>query len=85
MNVFERNDTYFKHESNVHRIPRSNVRNKNTPYIVVVVCQPTRFESDKLLWLENVEPLLSEVRTKCDGVIIITGDINIDLIGEQNE
>ena len=31
------------------------------------------------------ETLLSEVTTKRDGVIIITGDINIDLIGEQKE
>ena len=60
-------------------------RNKNTPYIVVIAYQPTPFESGKLLWLENVEPLPSEVTTKWDGVIIITGDINIDLIGERKK
>ena len=37
------------------------------------------------MWLGNFETLLSEVTTKWDGVIIITGDINIDLIGEQRE
>ena len=35
--------------------------------------------------LENFETLLSEVKTKWDGAIIITGDINIDLAGEQKE
>ena len=50
-----------------------------------VAYQPSPYESDKLLWLENFETLLSEVATKWDGIIIITGDINIDLIGEQKE
>ena len=56
-----------------------------TPYLVAVAYQPSPYESDKLLWLENFETLLSEVTTKWDDVIIITGDINIDLIGEQKE
>ena len=33
------------------------------------------------MWLENFETLLSEATTKWN----ITGDINIDFIGEQNE
>ena len=60
-------------------------RNKNTPYLVAVAYQPSPYESDKLLWLGNFKTLLSEVTTKWDGVIIITRDINIDLIGEQKE
>ena len=59
--------------------------NKNTSYLVAVVYQPTPYESDKSLWIENFETLLSEVTTKWDGVIIITGDINIDLIRKQKE
>ena len=58
-------------------------RNKSTPYVVAVAYQPSPYESDKSLWLGNFETLLSEVITKWDGVIIIAGDINIDLIGEQ--
>ena len=54
--------------------------NKNTPYLVAVAYQPSPYESDKLMWLETFETLLSEVTTKWDGVIIITGDINTDLI-----
>ena len=57
--------------------------NKNTSYLVAVVYQPNPYESDKSLWIENFETLLSEVTTKWDGVIIITGDINIDLIRKQ--
>ena len=57
--------------------------NKNTSYLVAVVYQPSPYESDKSLWIENFETLLSEVTTKWDGVIIITGDINIDLIRKQ--
>ena len=57
-------------------------RNKTTPYLVAVAYQPSPYESDKLLWLENFETLLSEVTTKWDGVIITTGDLKIDLIGE---
>ena len=60
-------------------------RNKNTPYLVAVAYQPSPYESDKLLWLKNFETLLNEVTSKWDDVIIITGDINIDLIGEQKE
>ena len=60
-------------------------RNKNTPYLVAVAYQPSPYESDKLLWLQNFETLLNEVTSKWDDVIIITGDINIDLIGEQKE
>ena len=58
-------------------------RNKNTTYLVAVAQQPTPYESDKLLGLDNFETFLSEVTTKWDGVIIITGDINIDFIGEE--
>ena len=60
-------------------------RNRNTPYLVAVAYQPSPYESDKLLCLENFETLLSEVTTKWNGVIILTGDINIDLIGKQKE
>ena len=58
-------------------------RNRNTPYLVAVAHQPSPYDSDKLLWLENIEILLSEVTTKWDGAITIAGVINIDLIGEK--
>ena len=60
-------------------------QNKNTPHLVAVPYQSCPYESDKFLWLENLETLLSKVTTKWDVVIIITGDMNIDLIEEQKE
>ena len=60
-------------------------QNKNVPYLVTVAYQSCPYESDTFLWLENFETLLSKVTTKRDVVIIITGDINIDLIEEQKE
>ena len=60
-------------------------RNKNTPYLVAIAHQPSPYESVELLWLENFETLLPKVTTKWGGVIIITGDINIDFNGEQKE
>ena len=60
-------------------------RNKNAPYLVEVAHQPSPYDSDKLLWLESIKILLSEVTTKWDGAITITGDINIDLIGEKKK
>ena len=40
------------------------VEKKTTSYIVAVAYQPSPYESDKLLWLENFGTLLSEVTTK---------------------
>ena len=60
-------------------------RNKNTTYLVVVTYQPSSTESDKLLWLDSSDSLLSEVTTKGNGVIFLTGDTSIDLTGEQKE
>ena len=35
-------------------------RNKTTPYLVAVAYQPSLYESDKLLWLENFETSISK-------------------------
>ena len=34
---------------------------KNIPYLVALAYQPSPYESNKLLWLENFETLLSEM------------------------
>ena len=36
--------------------------------VEIKALQPSQYESDKLLWLENFKTLLSEVATKWDGV-----------------
>ena len=44
-------------------------RNKNTPFLTGVVYQPSSNETEKLVWLEKFEHILSEVYTKWNGVI----------------
>jgi len=60
-------------------------RNKNTPYLLVTVYQPSFQENEKLLWLDLFETPISEISTKWNGVIILTGDMNIDLLGQEKE
>ena len=60
-------------------------RNKNTPTLICVAYQPSSNETDKLDWLEKFEHLLADVYSKWEGVMIITGDLNIDLLGNQKE
>ena len=42
-------------------------------------------ETEKLVWLEKFEHILSEVYTKWNGVIILAGDLNIDLLNGSKE
>ena len=60
-------------------------RNKNTPSLICVAYQPSSNEIEKLEWLENFENLLADVYLKWKGVFIVTGDFNIDLLGEPKE
>ena len=60
-------------------------RNKNTPFLIGVVYQPGSNETEKLVWLEKFEHILSEVYTKWNGVIILAGDLNIDLLNGSKE
>ena len=46
-------------------------RNKNTPFLTGVVYQPSSNETEKLVWLEKFEHILSEVYTKWNGVMIL--------------
>ena len=52
---------------------------KNAPFLIGVVYQPGSNETEKLVWLEKFEHILSEAYTKWNGVIILAGDLNIDL------
>ena len=60
-------------------------RNKNTLSRICVAYQPSSNEIEKLEWLENLENLLADVYLKWKGVFIVTGDFNIDLLGEPKE
>ena len=60
-------------------------RNRNTPYLLVTVYQPNFKEKEKLQWLDQFETVIAEICTKWSGIIILTGDMNIDLIGQEKE
>ena len=60
-------------------------RNKNTPFLTGVIYQPSSNETEKLVWLEKFEHILSEVYTKWNGVIILAGHLNIGLLNGSKE
>ena len=60
-------------------------RNKNTPYLVCAVYQPSSIEVEKIVWLEKFEQFLANIYTTWNGVLIITADFNINLVIHQNE
>ena len=57
-------------------------RNKNTHFLTGVVYHPSSSETEKLVWLEKFENILRAVYTKRNGVIVIAGDLDIDLLNE---
>ena len=60
-------------------------RNKNTPSLVCAVYQPSSIEVEKLEWLEKFEQFLANLYATWNGVLIITGDFNINLLSHENE
>ena len=60
-------------------------RNKNTPVLTDAVYQPSSNETEKLIWLEKFERILSEIYIKRNGVIIIAGNFNIDLLDRNKQ
>ena len=60
-------------------------RNKNNSFLVGVLYQPSSNENEKRDWLEHFDLLLSQIFLKWNGIIILTGDYNIDLLSERNE
>ena len=60
-------------------------RNKNTPSIICVAYQTSSNETERPEWLDNFESLSADVYLKWKGVFIVTGDFNIDLLGEPKE
>ena len=55
-------------------------KNKNSSFLVGCVYQPSSVETEKRDWCEKLDNLLSQIYVKWDGIIILTGDFNIDLL-----
>ena len=60
-------------------------RNKNTAVLIGVVYQPSSNETEKLIWLEKFERILTEIYLEWSGAIIIAGDFNIDLLNGNKQ
>ena len=55
-------------------------KNKNSSFLIGCVYQPSSVETEKREWCEKLDNLLSQIYIKWDGIIILTGDFNIDLL-----
>ena len=55
-------------------------RNKNNSYLVGSIYQPSSNETEKRQWLERFDRLITEIYVKWNGIIILAGDFNIDLL-----
>jgi len=74
-----------KHESSIEQQwIEVKGKNKNSPYLVGVFYQPSQVENLKNDWLDKFENDLQNVSMNWDGVVIITGDFNIDLINSES-
>ena len=60
-------------------------RNKETTILTGVVYQPSSNETEKLIWFEKFERILTEFYIKWSWVIIIDGDFNIDLLNGNKQ
>ena len=60
-------------------------RNKSTPVVIGVVYQPSLNETEKRIWLEKFERILTEIYIKWSKVLIIAGDFNVDLLNGNKQ
>ena len=59
-------------------------KNKHSNILLCVVYQPNFDTSGKESWLSKMDNILSQVTSVWSGPIILTGDMNIDLLKESN-
>ena len=60
-------------------------RNKNSPTLICIAYQPSSIGTEKLEWLEKFEALMTNIYTSWNGIFILTGDFNIDLLNSYKE
>ena len=54
--------------------------NKKSPYLIGVVYQPSSETAKKIEWIEEIDAVISSIKSTSDSTIILTGDTNIDLL-----
>ena len=57
-------------------------KNKNSSFLVGCIYQPSSNESEKRKWCEKFDSLMTQIYSKWNGIIVITGDFNIDVLSE---
>ena len=58
-------------------------KNKKSPNLIGVVYQPSSEIAKNIESIENIEAVLSSIKSTWDSTIILTGDINIDLLSSS--
>ena len=58
-------------------------KNRNSSYLLGTFYQPSSVESEKQAWLDKFDTILSKVFLKWEGIVILTGDFNIDLLNSD--
>ena len=60
-------------------------KNKNSSLLIGIFYQPSSQERDKLVWIDKLNQLLSQIHIIWQGPLVIVGDMNIDLLSEKNK
>ena len=60
-------------------------RNKSSPTLICIAYQPSSIEAEKLEWLEKFEAFMTDIYTSWNGILILAGDFNIDLLNSCKE
>ena len=85
INVKERKDLTNLDEPVEHQWNQIAGQKKSSNIIIGNFYQPSSKLQDKLVFLEKFETLLAQVTILHEGPIIITGDLNINLLKESLE
>ena len=78
-----RNDIVKIDETIEHLWLEIQGKNKNNSYLLGVFYQPNSVESEKMLWLDKFENVLSQITIKWHGTLVVTGDFNIDIFSNN--
>ena len=58
-------------------------KNKYSTFFLGILYQPKSDDASKEIWITKLETLLSNISIKWDGVMILAGDTNIDLLKDN--
>ena len=78
-----RHDTENIVDSFQHKWFEFSGKNKYSSFLLGILHQPRSDNASKELWLNHLEHLISNIMIKWDGVMILAGDMNIDLLNQS--